>query len=59
MNLTTQELADRWRMSAGTLSNWRASGRGPRFFRIGSKVLYRLIDIEAWERKAQEGVCAT
>jgi hypothetical protein len=54
--LTTQDLAQRWRMNPGTLSNWRIAGRGPRWFKLGegqsSKVLYRLADVEAYEQEA-------
>ncbi len=36
--------------SAGTLSNWRASGNGPRPYRHGAtgRVRYRLRDIAQW-----------
>ena len=32
--------AERLCISAGTLSNWRIKGMGPRFVRIGGKVCY-------------------
>lgn len=36
-------------VSPGTLSVWRSTGRyGLPFLKIGSKVRYRLADIEAW-----------
>lgn len=31
-----------------TLANLRSQGRGPRFFKVGRKVFYRLEDLEAW-----------
>ena len=56
-HLTTAELAQRWRMHPGTLSNWRSAGRGPRWVKVGegtkAKVLYRLVDVEAFERDAK------
>jgi hypothetical protein len=50
-HLTPNELAARWRMHPGTLSNWRQAGRGPAFIKVGSKVLYPLSAVEAWERQ--------
>ena len=48
--LTTQELADRWRMSPRTLEGWRDKGIGPTFTRIGSRVRYHIDTIERAER---------
>jgi hypothetical protein len=31
-----------------TLSNWRSQGRGPRFCRVGRRVVYRLKDLEQY-----------
>lgn len=30
-------------------ANYRYRGNGPKFFRVGRKIFYRLEDIEAWE----------
>jgi excisionase family DNA binding protein len=51
MNLTPQEAAERLRTSVGTLSNWRVRGEGPRFIKLGRKVLYPLAEIEAFEQR--------
>jgi len=32
--------------SLGTLANWRSMKRGPRFFRVSRKVVYRASDVE-------------
>jgi hypothetical protein len=32
----------------GSLANMRSQGRGPRFFKVGRKVVYRPEDIEAF-----------
>lgn len=51
--ISTEELAQRWRMHPKTLSNWRVQGRGPVYVKLGGRnatVLYRLADIEAYER---------
>ena len=48
-HLRPEELAERWRISAGTLARWRWTGDGPRFLKVSGKVLYRIEDIEAFE----------
>jgi len=52
-NLITEEVADRFRTSAETVRYWRHTGKGPRSFRVGKRVLYSLEDIEEWERQAR------
>ena len=32
----------------GTMSQWRHRGEGPRYVRLGGRVLYRGIDVNAW-----------
>lgn len=49
MNQT--ELAARWNISPRTLERWRWSGAGPRFIKIGGRVVYRLEDIESFEEE--------
>ncbi len=53
--LTGEELADRLRVSPKTIANWRNMGRGPKFLRSSEgkrgRVLYRLEDVEQWERR--------
>ena len=51
MHLTPKEAADRLRLTVGTLSNWRVSGGGPRYIKVGRKVLYPLAEIEAFEQR--------
>ena len=34
--------------SPGTLANWRTQKRGPRYFRVSRKIVYRASDIEAF-----------
>jgi hypothetical protein len=34
--------------SEGTLANWRTQRRGPRYFRVSRKIVYRASDIEAF-----------
>ncbi|KXI16687.1 transcriptional regulator, MerR family [Corynebacterium sp. CMW7794] len=35
-------------LSRGTLANWRAEGRGPRYIKSGRQILYRVKDLDAW-----------
>ncbi|MFN3624674.1 helix-turn-helix domain-containing protein [Elioraea sp.] len=54
-HLTQIELAQRWRISPRTLERWRWLGQGPRYLKIGGRVVYRLEDVEAFEdEKRQE-----
>lgn len=49
-HLTQRELAKRWNKSEGTIERYRIDGTGPRFLKIGGRCLYRLEDVEAYER---------
>ena len=49
--LTERELAARWRLSIRTLQNRRVEGTGIPYFKNGTRVLYRLDVIEAYERQ--------
>lgn len=48
--LTERDLAGRWGMSPGALSNQRGSGRGVPFVRVGRLIRYRLSDVLAFEQ---------
>lgn len=48
-HLTIEELASRWGMNTGTLGNWRIQGKGPKYVKIGRKILYPINEIETWE----------
>ena len=48
-HLNQIELAARWNISHRTLERWRWSGEGPRYIKIGGRVVYRLEDIEEFE----------
>ncbi|HQY44002.1 MAG TPA: helix-turn-helix domain-containing protein [Paracoccaceae bacterium] len=48
--LNQTELAARWKISPRTLERWRWIGDGPRFLKIGGRVIYRIEDVEAFER---------
>lgn len=53
---TPGELADHLRMSNATLAGWRYKGIGPRFVKVGKRVLYRPADVDAWlEEQTRQG----
>ena len=49
--LTPKELVDRYRgtITIRTLANWRSSGEGPAYTKIGGRVLYAVVGVTAWE----------
>jgi hypothetical protein len=49
-HLDQKALADRWLVSPPTLEQWRWQGRGPRYLKIGGRVVYRQQDIEAFRQ---------
>jgi hypothetical protein len=48
-HLDQKGLAKRWLISPRTLEQWRWQGRGPRYLKIGGRVVYRLSDVEVFE----------
>ena len=48
-HLDQSGLAERWRVSMRTLEQWRWQGKGPRYLKIGGRVVYRVEDVEAFE----------
>lgn len=49
VHLNQKQLATRWNVSAATLERWRSEGLGPKFLKLCGRVLYRQVDIEAYE----------
>lgn len=50
--ITPRELVERYRrcISERTLANWRSNGEGPRFVKIGGRVMYSLAAVMDWEK---------
>jgi len=42
------EAAERFGVQRSTLDNWRWSGDGPPFIKVGGRVRYRLSDLADW-----------
>lgn len=51
--LTVEQVLARWqrKVTSATLATWRSRGNGPKFVKVGGRVLYRLADIVSWESK--------
>jgi DNA-binding transcriptional MerR regulator len=48
MKLDEKATAERIGLSPKTLANWRSSGGGPPFYKLGGRVLYDPCDLDAW-----------
>ena len=46
--LSLPELAERLHVTAQTLYDLRTRGRGPRGFRVGPRLMFRMVEIEEW-----------
>ena len=46
--ITAEEAAERLGLKPATLTNWRATGKGPRFTKIGRSIYYRPEAIRAF-----------
>lgn len=51
--LTPKELIQRYKnaITLRTLANWRSTGEGPEYTKIGGRVLYALSRVMQWESK--------
>ena len=53
------EAAEYVRLSTSTLATMRMEQRGPKYFKAGGRVLYRMQDLDAWvESQAYAGTGA-
>ncbi len=50
--LSETELANHWGVSPKTLQRWRTEGRGPRYLKLSKRVVYPLVEIQAFESNA-------
>ena len=48
VRLTVMEAAKYVRLSKGTLDNLRTTGGGPRYIKLGRKVIYDRTDLDQW-----------
>ncbi len=52
--LTLSELAARLSVSAQTIYDLRSQGRGPRGFRVGRELRFRVSEIDAWLARMEQ-----
>lgn len=52
-NLITEEVAELLRTPPETVRYWRHTGKGPRSFKVGRRVLYAREDVEAFIEAAR------
>lgn len=50
----TEEVADLCRTSPESVRFWRHTGKGPRSFKVGRRVLYKAEDVEAFLEDARQ-----
>ena len=50
IHMNQGQLANRWGVSEATLERWRSEGIGPQYLKLGGRVMYREIDVEAYEQ---------
>lgn len=50
-HLNSRELAARWAVTPGYLAKLRCAGRGPAYLKFGTRVAYRVVDVEEYESK--------
>jgi hypothetical protein len=55
--LTPDELSARYhgRIAVRTLANWRCLGDGPKFTKVGGRILYLMTEVLAWEQARTVG----
>jgi predicted site-specific integrase-resolvase len=58
-HLNQKQLAERWGISPKTLERWRWLGQGPKFLKLGGRIVYRLEDIEALEQEQLRSCTST
>ena len=46
--LSPKEIAQSYGIPEGTLANMRWQKQGPKYYRIGRRILYKVTDVEAW-----------
>ena len=49
--LKPEDLSERWGVATQTLSQWRWNSRGPRYLKMGRRILYPLREVEAFEEQ--------
>lgn len=51
--LLPEQAAERLHVTVGTLANWRGAGKGPRYRKHGSRVVYTQTALDAWSAQQE------
>ena len=46
--MTTDDVVQETTIAKATLAKWRCYGTGPDWVKLGARVMYRRIDLDAW-----------
>lgn len=57
-HLSPADLAAREGVPLATIYDWNSKGTGPKYFKAGRHVRYRLEAVEAWEAKQEREAAA-
>ena len=49
--LNQKELAKKWSISTKTLESWRSKGSGPKYYKLGNNIRYKVEDIVSFEEE--------
>jgi predicted DNA-binding transcriptional regulator AlpA len=49
-HINQRQLAKRWGVSERSIERYRTEGTGPCYLKINGRVVYSVIDVEAWEQ---------
>lgn len=49
--VSAKDLAQRWNIRIQTLQKWRVLNEGPRYIKIGGRVMYSMKEIAKYERE--------
>ena len=52
---SAKEIAEYCGVPVATVYKWNSEGTGPRFFRVGKHVRYRLSDVDSWLLRQAKG----
>jgi Helix-turn-helix domain len=53
--MTTEEVAGLIRTPESSLRYWRMVGKGPRWFKIGKRVVYDVDELQGWLARLHDG----
>jgi hypothetical protein len=48
VSITPEQAAKLYGLNAGSLANLRSRRQGPRYYKVGKKIVYRVEDLERW-----------